>query len=307
MHQRKNIQRDKKTAQQQSEKSAQKRPEQQKKFDYCRPYIVPNSDVQIIQADHPDMPIAIRVSDFLTDRGNPQDICPDGDWVNIANIKFEIQRKPRSGRLCGRRGHNLVRLTSFNLASTLLRTIRGTLAAKQPLNRPTVKMGGSTLVPNRRSEQVTRYAARRHANTKRKRAEAEAEARAEAGAETGEETGAETEAETDASPAQRRRVAVAQENPTTSSASPISDPILASASALELSPTGQEAQEGADGDAALLGLLDPASFNEAGLVGDDSGTLQEFFEQNEWARTDGGGLTREMGKEVSKVSQVNID
>lgn len=31
------------------------------------------------------------------------------------------------------------------------------------------------------------------------------------------------------------------------------------------------------------GLLDPSLFNEAGLVGNDSGELQEFLEQNEWA------------------------
>lgn len=133
-------------AQQQSEKSAQKQPEQPKKFNYHRPYIVPNVDVQIIRADHPDMPIAIRVSDFLTDRGNLQDVCPDGDWINIANIQFELFRQNliQEGYLAD--GDTIwlnhfsldqinpafianpqageVRLTSFNLASTLLRTIR---------------------------------------------------------------------------------------------------------------------------------------------------------------------------------------
>lgn len=133
-------------AQQPSERSVQKQPEQLKKFDYCRPYIVPNGDVQIIRADHPDMPIAIRVGDFLTDRGNPQDICPDGDWINIANIKFEVFRENliQEGYLVDGDTiwlHHLsldqidpafianpqageVRLASFNLASTLLRTIR---------------------------------------------------------------------------------------------------------------------------------------------------------------------------------------
>ena len=134
------------TAQQPSERSVQKQPEQPKKFDYSRPYIVPNGDVQIIRADHPDMPIAIRVSDFLTDRGNPQDICPDGDWINIANIKFELFREnlTQEGYLRDRDTIWLhhrsldqidpalvanpqpgeVRLAPFNLASTLLRTIR---------------------------------------------------------------------------------------------------------------------------------------------------------------------------------------
>lgn len=134
------------TAQQPSARSVQKQPEQPKKFDYCRPYIVPNGDVQIIRADNPDMPIAIRVGDFLTDRGDPQDVCPDGDWINIANIKFEVFRENliQEGYLGGGDTiwlHHLsldqidpalianpqageVRLASFNLASTLLRTIR---------------------------------------------------------------------------------------------------------------------------------------------------------------------------------------
>jgi hypothetical protein len=133
-------------AQQQSEESALKRPEQQMKFDYSRPYIVPNGDIQIIRADHPDMPIAIRVSDFLTDRENPQDICHDGDWVNIANIKFERFKENLIQEAYLADGETIwldhysldqidhryiadpqggeVRLTSLNFASTILRTIR---------------------------------------------------------------------------------------------------------------------------------------------------------------------------------------
>lgn len=128
------------------ERSVQNQPEQQKKFDYTRPYIVPNGDVQIIRADHPDMPIAIRMSDFLYDQENPQNICPNGDWVNIANIRFEMFREnlAQEGFLQGGDTiwlHHLsldqintalianpqageVRLASFNLASTILRTIR---------------------------------------------------------------------------------------------------------------------------------------------------------------------------------------
>ncbi|OQE13013.1 hypothetical protein PENFLA_c057G10760 [Penicillium flavigenum] len=317
-------------AQRQSEKSALKRPEQQTKFDYSRPYIVPNGDIQIIRADHPDMPIAIRVSDFLTDRENPQDICHDGDWVNIANIKFERFKENLIQEAYLADGETIwldhyslnqidhryiadpqageVRLTSLNFASTILRSIRehwpkfrnpspdpfqgqgnrrsplprpnmtiiirdgnakgGALAGEQPaVNRPSVAMVGRTLVYNRGGEQLTRYAVNRLANAKRKKAEARAEATAEAEAET--------EGQTDAPPAQRRRLQVPHGTDTTPSASPISDPTLALAR--------QEPQEGDDGDAALLGLLDPALFNEAGLVGDDSADLQEFFEQNEWA------------------------
>ncbi|KAJ6189234.1 hypothetical protein N7519_004142 [Penicillium mononematosum] len=284
-------------AQEQSEESALKRPEQQMEFDYSRPCIVPNGDIQIVRADRPDMPIAIRE--------NPQDISHDGDWVNIANIKFERFKENliQEAYLAGE-----IRLTSLNFASTILRTIRehwskfrnpspepfqgqgnrrsplprpnmtivirdgnakgGALVGEQPaVNRPSAKTGGRTLIYNRRAEQFTRYATTRLAKGKRKRAEARARATAEAEAET--------EGQTDAPPAQRRRLQVPHETVTTPSASPISDPALALA--------GQGPQEGDNGDAAFLRLLDPALFNEAGLVGNDSGNLQEFFEQNEWA------------------------
>ncbi|KAJ5700073.1 hypothetical protein N7536_003086 [Penicillium majusculum] len=271
------------TAQQPSARSVQKQPEQPKKFDYCRPYIVPNGDVQIIRADHPDMPIAIRVGDFLTDRGNPQDVCPDGDWINIANIKFEVFRENliQEGYLVPGDTiwlHHLsldqidpalianpqageVRLASFNLASTLLRTIRehwpklrnpspdpyrgtrrsplprpnmtiiirtgnttgGALSAKQPaLARPTEKIGGNTLGPNRRSEQIARYAADRHAKTKRKRAQADAATAAETAA----ETGAETEAEMNAPEAQRRRIGEAHKTVTVPADGPAPSPLF---------------------------------------------------------------------------------
>ena len=133
-------------ARERSDESVLKRPEQQTKFDYSRSYIVPNGDIQIIRADHPDMPIAIRVSDLLTDRGNPQEICPDGDWVNIANIEFEVFRENliqeaylTDGDTIWLDPHYLdqvdhryitdpkpgeVRLASLNFASTILRTIR---------------------------------------------------------------------------------------------------------------------------------------------------------------------------------------
>ncbi|KAJ5202785.1 hypothetical protein N7449_004864 [Penicillium cf. viridicatum] len=348
------------TAQQPSERSVQKQPEQPKKFDYCRPYIVPNGDVQIIRADHPDMPIAIRVGDFLTDRGNPQDICPDGDWINIANIKFEVFRENliQEGYLVDGDTiwlHHLsldqidpafianpqageVRLASFNLASTLLRTIRehwpklrnpspdpfrgnrrsplprpnmtiiirtgntkgGALSAKQPaLARPTEKIGGNTIAPNRRSEQVTRYAAGRHAKTKRKRAEVEA------AAETAAEPGAETEAEMNAPAAQRRRLGVAHKTVTVPAAGPAPglspgpalapsplfvpgpvpdlspgptfapSPLFAPAPAPALgpgpdfapAPAGQQHEEGSDDTSSLFELLRPIIF-ETGNGGD---------------------------------------
>ncbi|KAF9250288.1 hypothetical protein LCP9604111_3804 [Penicillium roqueforti] len=131
---------------QQPARSAQRNPDRQNKFDYGRPYIVPNGDVQIIRADHPDMPLAMRVSDFLTDKVNPQDTCPDGDWINIANIQFELfkQNLTREGYLRDRETIWLshlsldqidpanvanpqigeVRMAALNFASTIVRTIR---------------------------------------------------------------------------------------------------------------------------------------------------------------------------------------
>ncbi|KAJ5169375.1 uncharacterized protein N7500_002158 [Penicillium coprophilum] len=235
------------------------RPPDPDRFEYHRPFIVPNGDIQIIRADQPEMPIAIRVSDLLKDRSNPKDICPDGDWINIANIQFDyfMQNLIKEGYMLNgdtvwlchlsldQIDRTLIdtpqpgesRLTSFNLASTLLRTIRehwpklrnpspepfknsrrsplprpnltiivrsgipagGALSAKQPaLARPAEQLGGNAITPNRRMEQVARYAAQRHAKTKRKRTLAEAEAGAG-------DTGEETELDESGPAAQRRR------------------------------------------------------------------------------------------------------
>ncbi|KAJ5505963.1 hypothetical protein N7453_004920 [Penicillium expansum] len=338
------------------ERSVQNQPEQQKTFDYTRPYIVPNGDVQIIRADHPDMPIAIRMSDFLNDQENPQNICPNGDWVNIANIRFEMFREnlAQEGFLQGGDTiwlHHLsldqintalianpqageVRLASFNLASTILRTIRehwprlrnpspdpfvgdkrsplprpnmtiiirskvvrgGALPANQPgIARPTEKMGGNKITPNRHVEQVARYAAERHSKTKRKRAEAEAA------------SGAEGEPEA-APAAQRKRLEAAPGTATVPAAGIAPGPgtvpaiqqpqeVTADDTAMRalLGPevfeelrsareenAEQQPQGGNDDDSGFLGLLDVASFNESGVVGDDSAALQAFFEGNEW-------------------------
>ncbi|CAI7631626.1 unnamed protein product [Penicillium glandicola] len=340
---------------------------QQKKFDYWRPYIVPNGDVQIIRADHPEMPIAIRLSDFLTDKGDPRDICPDGDWINIANIKFDTFKQNLTAEGYLRDEDTLwlnhlsleqmnpattatpqpgeVRLTSFNLASTLLRIIRehwpklrnpspdpfrgsrrsplprpnltiiirsgaakgGALGAKQPaLSRPPVRLGGTSVIPNRRTEQVARYAAQRHAKTKRKRAEAEGEADVEGETEAEAGAGAETEVE-GAPPTQKRKVTATTATPgiglgpAPALPSLVPDPAPGFAlgppafgPAAAFDPAGVPypapdpaglGQEGNDDDSSLLALLDPTMFNTEGLVvgEDDSAALQEFFEGNAWA------------------------
>ncbi|OQE09804.1 hypothetical protein PENVUL_c005G05853 [Penicillium vulpinum] len=302
--------------------------ERPSRFDYRRPYIVPNGDIQIIRADYPNMPIAIRVSDFLTNRGDPTDVCPDGDWVNIANIKFDLFRSNlnKEGYLADGDTAGEVRLTSFNVASTLLRTIRehwprlrnpspdpfegsnrsplprpnltiiirganvtgGALSANQPaLNRPEQRMGNNAITPNRRTEQANRYAANKHARTKRKRAEAAA------GAEAGAETADEADNETDAPAAQRIKVTAK----TAAATAAAIDPATAAAPgpgfppdpALGAVPEGTTWQEleGRDDDDGISGaFLDPALFNEEGLVvGSDGAALDAFFQENQWAET----------------------
>ncbi|KAJ5375092.1 hypothetical protein N7517_007098 [Penicillium concentricum] len=318
------------------------KPEDQR-FEYQRPFIVPNGDVQIIRADYPDMPIAIRVSDFLTDKGNPLDVCPDGDWINIANIEFELFRANLTQEGYWADGDTVwlspyplgeidttkitnpqpgeARLTSFNLASTLLRTIRehwpklrnpspepfessrrsplprpsltiiirtgvprgGALAPNQPaIARPTEQLGGNTVRPNRRMEQVARYAANRHAKTKRKRGEAEWE--------TGR---TENEVEGDGPIAQRRK-----RIPQSAASGPVGlapgtapgpafapEPAFAPGPAIDpnsLAPAGQDPPAGEFDEEAFLADLDPTMFNDQAILGDDS-ALQAFFEQNKWS------------------------
>ncbi|EKV04884.1 hypothetical protein Pdw03_0632 [Penicillium digitatum] len=177
----------------------------------------------------------------------------------------------------------------------------GALPAQQPaLARPTERLGSNRIVPNRRSEQVARYAAQRHSKTKRKRAEADAEA--------GGKTATDNEAERNAPAAQRRRLTVAPKTVTVPTArlAPAPRPGPSGGPAFAPAPTGKEPQEriqddfsfvellgpevykeeglsqAEDGDDSELLLLNPENFNEAGLAGDDSAALQAFFEQNEW-------------------------
>ncbi|KAJ5823139.1 hypothetical protein N7447_005479 [Penicillium robsamsonii] len=294
--------------------------EEPQKFEYHRPFIVPNGDIQIIRADYPDMPIAIRVSDLLTDKGNPLDICPDGDWINISNIQFELLRDNLTQEGYWVNGDTVwlshltleeidptlidnphpgeSRLTSFNLASTLLRTIRehwpklrnpspepyknsrrsplprpnltiiirngvpkgGALSANQPaLARPAEQLGGNAITPNRRMEQVARYAANRHAKTKRKIAEAAGKG------------GAETEAEGEAPPARKRK----RMPKSAAGGGPATDPNFT------LAPAGQEPLAD-DSEPTFLAGIDPTMFNDPALMGDDDAALQAFFEQNQW-------------------------
>ncbi|KAJ5476263.1 hypothetical protein N7475_001992 [Penicillium sp. IBT 31633x] len=115
-------------------------------FIYGRPYVVPNGDIQIIRVEQPGVPIVIRVSDLLADRADPEDVCPNGDWINIANIKFDEFKRNLIAEGYFTEGESMwlnhrsldtlnplliftpqegeIRLSSLNMASTILRTIR---------------------------------------------------------------------------------------------------------------------------------------------------------------------------------------
>ncbi|KGO78472.1 hypothetical protein PITC_069350 [Penicillium italicum] len=315
-------------AQQQSARKTQ----QQKTFDYTQPYAVPNGDIQIIRADHPEMPIAIRMADFLTDRGNPQDVCPEGDWINIANIRFEQFREnlvqdgfltdgdtiwlnhlsldqidpalianPQAGE---------VRLASFNLASSLLRTIRahwpklrnpspdplvgdrrsplprpnmtiiirsgpvkgGALSAEQPaLARPIENMGDNPGNPgNPIVSSRTTEQKARYAADRQLKNKRKREKAAEAGGEAGKESGADIEAGMDAPAARRRRLDVAPGTTTV----PAAGIIPGFGLGWVADPAGQQPQEGNDDDAGLRALLGPEVFEELRVMGGDNAGQQ---------------------------------
>ncbi|KAJ5779288.1 hypothetical protein N7457_007008 [Penicillium paradoxum] len=119
----------------------------QSAFDYNRPNVLPNVDIQIIRAERPDMPIAIRLSDLLRDKSDPLNVSSNGDWINISNIEFEFfkQNLVAEGyfnenetiwlsylsldqldpQLLPRPHTGESRLTALNFTSTILRTIHG--------------------------------------------------------------------------------------------------------------------------------------------------------------------------------------
>ncbi|KAJ5545016.1 hypothetical protein N7461_007320 [Penicillium sp. DV-2018c] len=114
-------------------------------FDYDRAYVVPNCDAQIIRGNAAEMPIPIRLSDLLGDKGNPTSICPSGDWVNGADLDFELLRSNLTKEGFYTEGETIwlspseldttipasllywtpgeVRLTSLNFASSIKRMI----------------------------------------------------------------------------------------------------------------------------------------------------------------------------------------
>ena len=63
-------------------------PPAQTGFQYNRPYVFPNLDIQIIRADAPSQPLAIRLADFLLNQTNPMDISENGDWVDFGKANL---------------------------------------------------------------------------------------------------------------------------------------------------------------------------------------------------------------------------
>ncbi|KAJ6085881.1 hypothetical protein N7486_010162 [Penicillium sp. IBT 16267x] len=62
-------------------------------FEFDRPSVVPNADVDIIRADDPYRPLSIRLNDFLKDRTNPRCQSLDGDWIDISQLHFKTFQK----------------------------------------------------------------------------------------------------------------------------------------------------------------------------------------------------------------------
>ncbi|KXG50941.1 uncharacterized protein PGRI_065130 [Penicillium griseofulvum] len=289
--------------------------ESQQIFQYHRPFIVPNGDVQIIQANHPDMPIAIRLSDFLTDKGNPYDVCPDGDWINIANIRFELFKRNliQEGYMADgdtvwihhlsldQIDHTLLanpqagesRLTGLNLASTLLRTIREHWPrlrnpspdpyriSRSPLPRPNLTIiirGGNVKGGALSTAQpsLARPAGLLSGNLVTSNSRMEQMARYEnIRHNTKRKRTAEAEAGEAGNETEEGSPAAQRRRKTVTP--PAADPAASSDTAW------QDLLMGDDEDAALQALLDPTMFNDQGFMGNNTAAMQTFFEGNQWA------------------------
>lgn len=114
-------------------------------FDPSGPSAVPDADVQIIAYNNPGQPLPIRLSDLLSDGGNLSNRSLNGDWVNASAIGLDGLRQNlvAEGYMTGGASlwfspHALndidplvlaapqlgeTRLTSMNLASTIVRAI----------------------------------------------------------------------------------------------------------------------------------------------------------------------------------------
>lgn len=68
-------------------------PDKTEEFDFNRPSVVPNADVDIIRADDPYRPLSIRLNDLLKDRTDPRCQSLDGDWCDISHLHIKVFQK----------------------------------------------------------------------------------------------------------------------------------------------------------------------------------------------------------------------
>ncbi|EPS31665.1 hypothetical protein PDE_06622 [Penicillium oxalicum 114-2] len=134
-------------------------------FDHSGPSVVPDADVQIIAYDRPTQPLPIRLSDLLANPNDPVNRSRNGDWIDAHALRHDILRRalvnegfasensalwwsphaletlaptmlasPRDGE---------TRLSSLNIASTIIRTISVFYPAYRASDNP--GSGSSTL------------------------------------------------------------------------------------------------------------------------------------------------------------------
>ncbi|KAJ5489783.1 hypothetical protein N7539_004673 [Penicillium diatomitis] len=114
-------------------------------FDYLRPAVVPDADVQIIVHDRPAQPLPIRLSDLMQNANDPVNRSRNGDWINALSLRLGNLRQGLASEGFVDEGSALwwsphaletldpttlatpqdgeTRLSSLNLVSTLIRTI----------------------------------------------------------------------------------------------------------------------------------------------------------------------------------------
>ncbi|KAF7712275.1 Uncharacterized protein PECH_008044 [Penicillium ucsense] len=114
-------------------------------FDYSRPAVVPDADVQIIVHDRPAQPLPIRLSDLMQNANDPVNRSRNGDWINALSLRLGNLRQGLASEGYVDEGSALwwsphaletldpttlaapqdgeTRLSSLNLVSTLIRTI----------------------------------------------------------------------------------------------------------------------------------------------------------------------------------------
>lgn len=59
-------------------------------FDYNKPSVYPNADLEVIRVENPRRPISIRLNDLLPDPNNPEHQSDDGDWIDISKLDLNV-------------------------------------------------------------------------------------------------------------------------------------------------------------------------------------------------------------------------